>query len=350
MFQDQTSIHHPDQVLLDRSLYVNNDYWLAKPLVQSLQNSEIYHLAFRGTKYSVLFTSGESGSNLALLRLGAYIWLGRCGFINLGFLFKFAGVYMLAKSMPFHANNIMKSQDRLTYFRELCSTLFLLAVPVLVPLYMVHLPQWGRRRHHWQRCMDLLVMASVLGELILGRVAGLAEALPLLCPSLLSSAGWLQPIPAHLRAPAQPRGTLHHSWVLWSSPDPNPPINCINTSSPTKGRLQTMCFLHWKIEKEAVPESLIIFANKIVCKKSVTVSLEPILSPTGRGRWIVLTLMAPAFLWSTLLGWQNCSSVPGHAFLFCLQITLLSENAASTGAVKTNSVLQGFSPFLWPWW
>lgn len=177
MFQDQTSIHHPDQLLLGRSLYVNNDYWLAKLLAQSLQNSQIYHLAFRGTRYSMLFTSGESGSYLALLRLGASTWLDKCGFINLDFLFKFAGVYMLAKSMPFHENERMKSWDRLMYFWELWSTLFLLAVSVLVSLYMAHLSQWGRKPL-WQRCRDLLMMAPLFCELMLGRVVCLAEALP----------------------------------------------------------------------------------------------------------------------------------------------------------------------------
>lgn len=59
--------------------------------------------------------------------------------------------------------------------------------------------------------MDLLMMALLLCELILGRVVGLAGALPCLPPSLLSSsAGWVQHVPVD---PAQPWGTLHHSWV-----------------------------------------------------------------------------------------------------------------------------------------
>lgn len=47
--------------------------------------------------------------------------------------------------------------------------------------------------------MDLLVMASLLCELILGRVVGLAEALPDFPLSFLSSnAGWMQDVPADL--------------------------------------------------------------------------------------------------------------------------------------------------------
>lgn len=156
------------------------------------------------------------------------------------------------------------------YFRELCSTLFLLAVPVLIPLYLVHLSQWGRKRHHWQRCMDLLVMALLLCQLILGRFVGLAEAFPDLPLSLLSSsAGWVQHVPADLYpAPGHSAPQLGARWSHDLIPPINcintfPPTNCIKTFPPTKGRMKTMCFLHWRIEKEAVSESLIIFANKI---------------------------------------------------------------------------------------
>lgn len=140
------------------------------------------------------------------------------------------------------------------YFRELCSTLFLLVVSVLVPLYMAHLSQWGRKPR-WQRCMDLLVMVPLFCELMLGRVVCLAEALPRSLPP--EQQCWLDAA-CPCRPPAQPGAVcttaLGHDLI--------PPINCINTFSPKEG-MQTMCFLHWRIEKEAVSESLIIFAHKI---------------------------------------------------------------------------------------
>lgn len=149
------------------------------------------------------------------------------------------------------------------YFKELCSTLFLLAVPVLVPLYMVR-----------QKKTSLTEVYGPAGDgfiplwINFRKGCGSCWRLPM-PPSLLSSsAGWVQHVPADL-CPAP--GHSAPQLGARSSHDLIPPINCTNTSSPIKGTMQTMCFLHWRIEKEAVSESLIIFANKI--EQRVWVSL-----------------------------------------------------------------------------
>lgn len=140
------------------------------------------------------------------------------------------------------------------YFRELCSTLYLLASPGQ--------PLCSPSTSMGQKKTSLTELYRPHGD-----------GFTLLWINIRKGCGscWGPPSPAAVLAgcsmslQTSPTAPGHSAPQLGAmvKPWPDPSINYINTFSPAKGRMQTMCFLHWRIEKEAVSKSLIIFANKI---------------------------------------------------------------------------------------